>query len=236
MRPDVIAGLTAAAVVIPKSMAYATVAGLPVQVGIYTAFLPMIIYAFLGTSRVLSVSTTTTIAILTAVQLGEVARGGDVTSLLRATVTLTVLVGALLTLACFLRLGFIANFISQPVLVGFKAGIGVVIVLDQLPKLLGIHITKGTFLQSLLSTIHSIPETKLVTLVVGIAVILILAGIEHFAPKAPAPLIAVAAGIGGAYFLQLGRHGVDLVGHIPKACRRSFCRQSRCRLNSGLAL
>lgn len=217
LRPDVIAGLTAAAVVIPKSMAYATIAGLPVQVGIYTAFLPMIIYAFLGTSRVLSVSTTTTIAILTAVQLGEVAQGGDVTSMLRTTVTLTVLVGALLTLAYLLRLGFIANFISQPVLVGFKAGIGVVIVLDQLPKLLGIHITKGTFLQSLLSTMHSIPETKPVTLVVGIAVILILAGIEHFAPKAPAPLIAVAAGIGGAYFLQLGRHGVDLVGHIPQS-------------------
>jgi sulfate permease, SulP family len=217
LRPDVIAGLTAAAVVIPKSMAYATIAGLPVQVGIYTAFLPMIIYAFLGTSRVLSVSTTTTIAILTAVQLGEVARGGDVTSMLRATVTLTVLVGAMLTLACFLRLGFIANFISQPVLIGFKAGIGVVIVLDQLPKLLGIHITKGTFLQNLLSTIRSIPETKPITLVVGIAVILILAGIEHFAPKAPAPLIAVAAGIGGAYFLQLGRHGVDLVGHIPQS-------------------
>ena len=216
LRPDVIAGLTAAAVVIPKSMAYATIAGLPVQVGIYTAFLPMIIYAFLGTSRVLSVSTTTTIAILTAVQLGEVARG-DVTSMLRATVTLTVLVGGVLTLACLLRLGFIANFISQPVLIGFKAGIGVVIVMDQLPKLLGIHITKGTFLQNLLSTIHSIPETKLITLVVGIAVILILAGIELFAPKAPAPLIAVAAGIGGAYFLQLGRHGVDLVGHIPQS-------------------
>src|SRR5262250_2525151 len=70
LRPDVIAGLTAAAVVIPKAMAYATIAGLPVQVGLYTAFLPMIIYAFLGTSRVLSVSTTSTIAILTAAQLG----------------------------------------------------------------------------------------------------------------------------------------------------------------------
>ena len=217
LRPDVLAGLTAAAVVIPKSMAYATIAGLPVQVGLYTAFLPMIIYAFLGTSRVLSVSTTTTIAILTAVQLGEVARDGDMNSILRTTVTLTVLVGVVLTLACVLRLGFVANFISQPVLVGFKAGIGVVIVLDQLPKLLGIHITKGSFFQNLLSTIRSIPETKMITLAVGIAVILILTGIEHFAPKAPAPLIAVSVAIGGAYFLQLGRLGVDLVGHIPQS-------------------
>src|SRR5215813_1427004 len=215
LRPDIIAGLTAAAVVIPKSMAYSSIAGLPLQVGLYTAFLPMIVYAFLGTSRILSVSTTTTIAILTSAQLTEVVPGG-VDSLLSATATLTVLVGAILVLACFLRLGFVANFISQPVLIGFKAGIGVVIVLDQIPKLLGVHITKGTFLQNLLSTIHSVPETKPVTLAIGICMILLLIGIEHFAPKAPAPLVAVAAGIIGAYFLELSRHGVDLVGHIPQ--------------------
>src|SRR5262249_26591475 len=188
LRPDIIAGLTAAAVVIPKSMAYSSIAGLPLQVGLYTAFLPMIIYAFLGTSRILSVSTTTTIAILTAAQLTEVVPNGGADSLLSATATLTVLVGAMLVLACFLRLGFVANFISQPVLIGFKAGIGVVIVLDQIPKLLGVHITKGTFLQNLLSTIHSVPETKPVTLAVGVCMILLLIGIEHFAPKAPAPL------------------------------------------------
>ena len=216
LRPDVIAGLTAAAVVIPKSMAYASIAGLPLQVGLYTAFVPMILYALLGTSRVLSVSTTTTIAILTATQLGEAVPSGGADSLLNATTTLTLLVGAMLVVGCFLRLGFVANFISHPVLIGFKAGIGVVIVLDQIPKLLGIHIAKGTFLQNLLSTIHSVPETKLITLAVGVSMILLLIGIEHFAPKAPAPLLAVAAGIGGAYFLQLGTRGVDLVGHIPQ--------------------
>jgi sulfate permease, SulP family len=216
LRPDIVAGVTASAVVIPKAMAYATIAGLPVQVGLYTAFLPMIIYAVLGTSRVLSVSTTTTIAILTAAVLGEVVPSRDPAAMLTATVTLTALVGVILVLACFLRLGFIANFISQPVLIGFKAGIGVVIVVDQVPKLLGVHIAKGAFLHNLFSTIGSLPETKLITLGVGICMILILIGIEHFAPKAPAPLLAVAAGIGGAYFLQLGRHGLDLVGHIPQ--------------------
>jgi len=216
LRPDIIAGLTAAAVVIPKSMAYTSIAGLPLQVGLYTAFLPMVIYAFLGTSRVLSVSTTTTIAILAAAQLGAVASNRDADALLRAAATLTVMVGAMLIVACFLRLGFVANFISEPVLIGFKAGIGVVIILDQIPKLLGIHIAKGTFLQNLLSTIRSIPETKLITLAVGVCMILILVGVEHFAPKAPAPLLAVAAGIGGAYFLHLGMRGVDLVGHIPR--------------------
>src|SRR5512139_4318541 len=110
LRPDVMAGLTAAAVVIPKAMAYATIAGLPVQVGIYTAFLPMLIYAALGTSRPLSVSTTTTLAILTGAVLGQVASGGDPASLMSASATLTLLVGGMLVLASFLRLGFIANF------------------------------------------------------------------------------------------------------------------------------
>src|SRR5215472_10025955 len=134
LRPDILAGLTAAAVVIPKSMAYASIAGLPLQVGLYTAFLPMIIYAFIGTSRVLSVSTTTTIAILTAAQLGEVVPNGRSDLLLGAAAILTLLVGMMLVLASFFRLGFVANFISYPVLIGFKAGIGVVIVLDQVPK------------------------------------------------------------------------------------------------------
>src|SRR5215813_6844502 len=127
LRPDVIAGLTVAAVVIPKAMAYATIAGLPVQVGLYTAFLPMLIYAVTGTSRPLSVSTTTTLAILTAAAFGEVAPGADPASLSAASTTLTLLVGAILLLAALLRLGFVANFISEPVLIGFKAGIGLVI-------------------------------------------------------------------------------------------------------------
>ena len=167
LKPDVIAGLTTAAVVIPKAMAYGTIAGLPVQVGLYTAFLPMVIYAVLGASRVLSVSTTTTIAILTAAELGEVVPNGDPAGLLTASACLTLLVGAILIIASLLRLGFVANFISEPVLVGFKAGIGVVIILDQIPKILGVHFPRGSFLQNVLSTINSIPHISLVTLAVG---------------------------------------------------------------------
>jgi len=209
LRPDVIAGLTTAAVVIPKAMAYATIAGLPVQVGLYTAFLPMVIYAVLGTSRALSVSTTTTLAILAAAELGGVVPNGDPASLLAASATLTLLVGAILVLASILRLGFVANFISEPVLIGFKAGIGVVIVVDQVPKILGVHLARGTFVQNLLATVHGIPKTSLSTLAVGISMIMLLIAIERFAPKAPAPLLAVAAGIAGAYFLNLQAHGVE---------------------------
>src|SRR6185369_997202 len=178
LRPDVIAGLTTAAVVIPKAMAYATIAGLPVQVGLYTAFLPMVIYAALGTSRPLSVSTTTTLAILAAAALGEVAPGGDLASLLTASATLTLLVGAILVLAALLRLGFVANFISEPVLVGFKAGIGLVIVLDQVPKLLGIHFHKASFLHNVLAIAEGIPIASMATVAVGAVMLGILVAVE----------------------------------------------------------
>src|SRR4026207_1443348 len=123
-RFDIVAGLVAAAVVPPQAMAYAAVAGLPVAVGLYTAFVPMVIYALLGSSRVLSVSSTTTLAILTGTQLGLAVPDGDPAKLVIATATLTGLVGAMLFLARLMRLGFVANFISSPVLTGFKAGIG----------------------------------------------------------------------------------------------------------------
>src|SRR6186713_2598495 len=104
VRLDVVAGLIAAAVVLPKAMAYATVAGLPVAVGLYTAFVPMIIYALLGTSRVLSVSSTTTLAILAGTQLALVVPDGDPAKLMTAVATLTVLTGVILMLASLLRL------------------------------------------------------------------------------------------------------------------------------------
>lgn len=215
LRADVVAGFTAAAVVIPKAMAYATIAGLPVQVGLYTAFLPMLIYAALGTSRPLSVSTTTTIAILTGAELSQVAGGADIAALLRASAMLTLLVGGFLVLASVLRLGFIANFISAPVLVGFKAGIGLVIVLDQIPKILGIHFPKSSFPRSVLAIFRAMPETSWITLAVGIATIILLVSIERWFTRAPAPLIAVAAGIAGASLLPLSAQGVSLVGRIP---------------------
>src|SRR5436189_907916 len=115
LRFDVIAGLTAAAVVLPKAMAYAAVAGLPVAVGLYTAFVPMIVYALLGTSRVLSVSSTTTLAILAGTELALVVPDGDPARLVTATATLTALVGAMLLAARVMRLGFVADFISAPV-------------------------------------------------------------------------------------------------------------------------
>jgi high affinity sulfate transporter 1 len=216
LRYDVVAGLTSAAVVIPKAMAYATIAGLPVEVGLYTALVPMVIYAVLGTSRVLSVSTTTTIAILVGTELAVAVPGADAATLLRATATLALLVGAILLVASLFRLGFIASFISEPVLIGFKAGIGLVIILDQLPKLLGVHFDKGHFLHNLLAIIQSLPGTSLPTLAIGAGTIVVLVALERWLPRAPAPLIAAAAGIGVMSLLGAQSGGVAVVGLVPR--------------------
>ena len=216
LRLDVVAGLSAAAVVLPKAMAYATVAGLPVEVGLYTAFIPMIIYALLGTSRVLSVSSTTTLGILAGTQLGMAAPGGDPAQMITAVATLTALVGVLLILASVLRLGFVANFISTPVLTGFKTGIALVIVLDQLPKLLGFHITKQGFIRDLFSVIHHLPQTSLITLAVAATTLLVLIGMERPWPHSPAPLVAVGGSIAASWFFGLDTQGVATVGLIPQ--------------------
>jgi SulP family sulfate permease len=215
-RFDIVAGLTAAAVVLPKAMAYAAVAGLPVAVGLYTALVPMVVYAVLGTSRVLSTSSTTTLAILAATALAVVVPDGDAGKLITATATLTLLVGAMLLLARVARLGFVADFISTPVLTGFKAGIGLVIVLDQMPKLLGTHITKQGFFPDLLSVAQQLPETSLLTLAVALVTLVVLVGMDRLWPASPAPLVAVGLGIAASWFFGLQALGISTIGKIPQ--------------------
>jgi sulfate permease, SulP family len=214
-RADVVAGLTSAAVVIPQAMGYATLAGLPVQVGLYSAFVPMIVYALLGTSRVLSVSTTSTLAVLTIGALRETAPNADEAALLGTTAALTLLVGAALLLAGLLRLGFIANFISEPVLVGFKTGIGFVIILDQIPKILGIHFAKGSFIHNVQALGLGLPQTSIPTLILGLGAIGAFAVLRKLRPQWPAPLIVVSVAIAGVAWLGWEKHGIELVGMIP---------------------
>lgn len=215
LRLDVVAGITTAAVVVPKSMAYAEIAGLPVEIGLYTAFIPMVIYAILGTSRPLSVSTTSTIAILAANALAMPSSGANSINLVVAATTLAFLVGVFLMIAGIFRFGFVANFISDPVLTGFKAGIGVVIVVDQVPKLLGIHFAKGRFFSNVFSIFEHMPETHIPTLVLALTTLVLIIALERFWSKAPAPLFAVILGIAASGVLGLNQMGVELAGKIP---------------------
>lgn len=214
---DLVAGLTASAVVIPQSIAYAAIAGLPLTVGLYTALVPLVVYAVMGTSRPLSVTTTSTIAILTAGALRQagVAEQGEAW-VLTAAASLAALVGTFLLLASALRLGMVANFISEPVLTGFKAGIGLVIVVDQVPKLLGIHFAKGHFFHNVVSIAGHLPQASAATMILAAAMLGLQMGLRWLAPRVPASLVTVAAGIAASALFGLGRFGIEGVGEVRR--------------------
>jgi len=212
LRQDVFAGITAAAIVVPIAMAHATIAGLPVHAGLCTAFLPMVAYALLGSSRPLSVSTTSTISVLVAAATARVAQGASPAEAMAIASALAVLAGAMLVLASVARLGFLANFISQPVLTGFKAGIGCVIVLDQVPKILGVHIAKAGFFRDVLAILEQAAALSAATLATGVAVMAIVFGLKRWAPAAPAALIGIAGAILASSMLGLRAAGVETVG------------------------
>ncbi|HTY86097.1 MAG TPA: SulP family inorganic anion transporter [Candidatus Acidoferrum sp.] len=214
LRGDLVAGLTAAAVVIPQAMAYAAIAGLPLVVGLYTALVPIAVYAVMGTSRPLSVTTTSTLAILTAGALHQAVPGGDHDALMTGAATLAVLVGAALSVASLLRFGMIANFISEPVLTGFKAGIGLVIVVDQVPKLLGVHFAKGHFFHNLAAIAHHLPQASGPTMLLALAMLCLQLGLQQFLPRVPASLVTVLAGITVSGLLGLDRFGIERVGEV----------------------
>jgi sulfate permease, SulP family len=214
LRGDVVAGLTAAAVVVPQAMAYGAIAGLPLVVGLYTALVPLMLYAVMGTSRPLSVTTTSTIAILTAGALHQIAPNGTNEALVAGAATLACLVGGILLLASVLRMGILAGFISEPVLVGFKAGVGLTIVVDQIPKLLGVHVPKGHFFHNLVAILAHLPQASGPTMLLALALLALQLGLQQFLPRVPASLVTVSAGITVSGLAGLSRFGIELVGDV----------------------
>ena len=213
---DILAGLAAGAVVIPQAMAYATIADLPVQVGLYTCMVPMAVYALLGGSRTLSVSTTSTIAILTASTLmaaGLAAGSSDPT---RTLAMLTLLVGAILLIARVLRLGGLMDNISEATLTGVKIGVGLTVAAGQLPKLLGIpgNPSADNFFSELRAVFDQLNQISATTLIFSAATIAVLLGTRRVAPKAPAPLVAVVGGILVVALTSIEDH-LALIAHVP---------------------
>jgi SulP family sulfate permease len=215
LRSDIVAGATAGAVVIPQAMAYATVAGLPVQAGLYCALVPMAVYAVLGTSRALSVSTTSTISLLTGQAIVE-AGASDPKQALVLAGTLALLTGVILLVAGILGLGFLSDFIGPQVLAGFKIGVGLVILVDQLSKVLGITVTGDNFFAKVGSAVRHLGDTDPTTAVLaGLSVVTLLA-LARLVPSVPGPLVVLAAGIVAVTVLSLGDHGVALIDPIPR--------------------
>lgn len=217
LRTDVVAGLAAGAVVVPQAMAYATIAGLPVQVGLYTCMVPLLVYAALGGSRTLSMSTTSTIATLTATTFVSAGVAADATDPVAALSTLTLLVGALLLLAWALRLGALIENISQATLVGIKAGVGATVALAQVPKLLGVPADPDAtgFFAVLASVVRSLPDLDPTTTALSVLCVGALLLLARTLPRVPAPLLVVAGSILAVVLLDLPEHGVALIDPVP---------------------
>jgi sulfate permease, SulP family len=217
--PDVLAGLTLAAVAAPECMGYATIAGMPVVTGLYTLLLPVLAFALLGSSRHLVVAAdSATAAILFAGLTGLGLAGltpGSPRWVALAGMT-ALMAGVLLLLARLLRLGFLANFLSRTVLVGFLAGVGVQVSLSQLPDLLGLHVHASTTWGKFRGTVTHLGHVSLASLAVGVAVLVVLFVGERFAPKMPVALVAVVGAIVVSKAADLPAHGVAVVGHVPQ--------------------
>lgn len=217
LRADILAGLATGAVVIPQAMAYATVAKMPVQVGLYTCMVPLVVYAFIGSSRTASVTTTSTIATLTAstmVGAGIATGSSDAQSQL---ITLTLLVGVFLLIARLLQLGSIIENISEATLTGIKVGVGLTVAAAQLPKLLGVaedpHATG--FFRIIGAVLSHLGAANGATVALSVGSIALLVLLTKFAPRVPGPLIVVALGIALAAFGGLPEMGVELIPQVP---------------------
>lgn len=212
--PDLVAGLTVWAVLVPEALAYATIAGVSPEVGLYAAPSALLFYAAFGSSRHLVVGPMSATAALSAAAVGSVVAGnGGVYAALTATLAITT--GVLALIAGLARLGFVANFISEPVLKGFIIGLAFTIMIGQVPKLLGVGKGTGDFFAQLGHILLELGDVSGPTVLVGGASLAALLGLRHFAPKIPASLVVVLVGIIVAKVAHLSAHGVELVGHIP---------------------
>lgn len=216
IRLDVVAGIAAGCVVIPQAMAYASLAGLPVEVGLYTCMLPMLVYAMLGGSRSLSISTTSTIAILTATAISAMP-GGDAADVASAAFTLAVLVGIVLLLMRLFRLGSLVEQISPATMTGVKTGVGLTVAVSQLPAALGMakDAQEEGFLRSVGDLLARLDTVSVVTALVSAVALALLLVLRRVAPRVPGPLVVVAGAILLVSLTDVESRGLELIGAVP---------------------
>jgi sulfate permease, SulP family len=214
LRTDGVAGITVAALALPASMAYADIAGLPVTAGLYSLLLPLVVYALLGSAPWLVVGPESTIALLVAAGLAPLAVAGtaEYTTLAAA---LAVIVGAFYLGARLLRLGWIADYFSQAVLVGYITGVAILIVLGQLGKLVGLTSEHDNKVIAVGDIVWHLGEANGATVALAVFSLLLLVGLRRLAPRFPAALLVVVLGIVASWSLDLAAHGVTIAGPVP---------------------
>jgi len=214
MRDDVIAGITVAAYLIPQVMGYSQVAGLPAFTGLWAIMASLTVYAIIGTSRQLSVGPESTTALMTAAVIGPMA-AGDPARYAALVAALAVMIGAIALVAWVVRLGFLADLLSKPVLVGYMAGVAVVMIVSQLGKFTGVEVDGESTTAQVKSFARNIDGTNAATLVVATATLAFLLVAAKLSKRFPGPLFGVVLATIAVVVFSLDEHGVAMIGSIP---------------------
>ena len=214
LRTDLIAGLTVVALLIPEGMAYAQIAGVPPQTAFYAAPIGLLAFAIFGTSRQLVVAVSAIIATMSFATVSLIAVP-DTPEFILLTAALAVLAGLISIICGLLKLGRVAQFFSESVMVGFLTGLALTVMIKQVPKLLGIEGGHGNFWERAVEIIRHLSETHLATLITGMLCLILLIALEHYFHKIPAALVALVFGILVSVIFGLEARGVEVVGEIP---------------------
>ena len=216
LRPDLVAGVVLAAILVPQGMAYAQLAGLPPVTGLYTTIACLAGYAVFGPSRVLVLGLDSSISPLILAAITPLLAGGDAATAITLAAMLAILVGLIEVGLGLGRLGFVADLLSREVQIGYMNGLGVTIIVGQLPKLFGFSTNGDSFLQEVRAFVDGLDNTHTTTLVVGVAVLATMLVLPRITTRVPAVLVAVAGATVASAVLSLDAHGVDTVGTLPK--------------------
>ena len=212
---DLLAGITVGIVLVPQGMAYAMIAGLPPVHGLYASLFPVLVYALLGTSRKIAVGPVAMDSLLVAVGLGTLAITG-VENYIKMVVVLALMVGVIQFLLGVLRMGFLVNFLSKPVISGFTSAAAIIIIFSQMKHLLGISVVgSNRIYKTVFNIFYKLGEINYVDFSIGLVGIALLLGFKRWAKNIPGILIIVVLGIVAVYFFQLETYGIKLVGNVP---------------------
>ncbi len=214
LRGDILAGAVVAALLVPQSLGYARIAGVPVQVGLYAIPLALLAYAALGSSPQLIVGPASTVAIVSGSLVADIARDNPEDAV-AITSALAIAAGIVLAAIGLLRVAWLAEFLSRPIVTGFVFGLTVTIVIGELPTLLGIAKPPGDLIGVLIRTTQSIAETHLQTAIIGGVALVLLFGGRRLWPTVPWGLVALVVGVAASQLLDLEGHGVAVVGDVP---------------------
>jgi SulP family sulfate permease len=215
LRGDVIAGVTVAALIVPKNLGYAGIAGIPLQNGLYAAAAGAILYGIFGTSRQISMGPSSGLAAVaaSAVIAAGITEPQDTATFVAG---ITLASGILFLLLAVLKMGWIAQFLSRAVVTGFLFGAAIDVVIGELPKLTGTTVSGTNSFQELWSWLGSLGEVNRATIIVGVLSVVIVFAVRRFAPRVPGALVLVVGGLLASWLLELGDRGVALVGDVPR--------------------